>query len=165
MKRNKTVLILYLTFVSMLSFQYLSAQRDPKAELEDAKKAIAESNELYFQAFAKNDASIFISRYAEDCWIMPPNSPALCGPDASGNFFQAGYNQLGIRNGKLITIDVCGISEDMVAEIGFYKLYDAGNTEFDDGKFIVLWKKTAKGWKMWRESFNSSRSKKKEMHT
>ena len=160
MKKKIMFITLCLAAVSMLSFDHASAQSDTKADLEDARKAIAESNELYFQAFAKNDAPLFICRYAEDCWIMLPNAPALCGPNAANDFFQRGYNQFGVRNGKLITVDVYGVSEDIVAEVGFWKLFNVGNIEIDDGKFIVLWKKTPKGWKMWRESFNSSRSKK-----
>jgi ketosteroid isomerase-like protein len=27
----------------------------------------------------------------------------------------------------------------------------------DEGKYLVLWKKTAKGWKMFRDSFSSNR--------
>lgn len=151
---------LCLAAASVLPFEQLSAQSDAKANLEDARKAITESNELYFQAFEKNDASLFINRYAEDCWIMLPNAPALCGPNAAKDFLRRGYDQFGIRNGKLITADVYGVSEDVVAEVGFYKLFNVSNIEFDDGKFIVLWKKTSQGWKMWRESFNSSRSRK-----
>ena len=104
--------------------------------------------------------SKFINLYAEDCWIMVPNALTLCGPDAPGGFFQTAYNKLGIRNGKFITTDVYGIREGIVAEIGFWKLYNIGNIEFDDGKFLRLWKKTPKGWKIWRDSFSSSRSRK-----
>jgi len=160
MKRKKIFIILYLATISMLSVGYLSAQPNVKTNLEEAKKAIATSNEMYFRAFVKNDMAAFINLYAEDCWIMPPNAPALCGPDAPGGFFQKAYNKLGVRNGKFITIDVYGVSDDIVAEIGFCKLYDADNIEFGDGKFLVLWKKTPKGWKRWRDSFNSNRSQK-----
>ncbi len=156
MKKKKDFIILYFAGISMLLFQYVSAQSNSNTYLEEAKKAIAASNEIYFQAFAKNDASMFTGLYAKDCWIMPPNAPALCGPDAPANFFQTAYNKFGIRNGKFIIIDVYGISKDIVAEIGFWKVYDAGNIEFDNGKFLVLWKKTSGGWKMWRDSFNSS---------
>jgi ketosteroid isomerase-like protein len=148
-----------LATTSMLPFEPLLAQIDTPSNLTEARKAIAESNDQYFLAFEKNDPSLFVNRYAEDCWIMLPNAPALCGPTAAKDFLQGGY-QFGIRNGKLITDDVYGVSENVVAEVGFYKLYNISNIEFDDGKFIVLWKKTAQGWKMWRESFNSSRSKK-----
>jgi ketosteroid isomerase-like protein len=157
MTKRKIFSILYLAAISMLPFGYISAQSDPKANLEEAKQAIAASNEIYFQSFAKNDASLLINRYADDCWIMAPNAPALCGPNAAGDFFRKGYS-LGVRNGKFITVDVYGISEDIVAEIGFWKVYNAGDSEVDDGKFLVLWKKTPKGWKMWRDSFSSNRN-------
>jgi len=156
--------ILFFTAIQIILLLFLfldcRGQQATNANLEEAKKAIAASNEIYFLAFAKNDTSLFTSLYAEYCWIMPPNVPALCGPKAPHDFFQTAYNQFGIRNGKFITIDVYGISEDIVAEIGFWKLYNAGNVEFDDGKFLVLWKKTSKGWKIWRDSFNSSRPRK-----
>jgi ketosteroid isomerase-like protein len=157
---KKLFIGLCLAVASMLPLASIFAQTGSITSLEDARKAIAESNELYFQAFAKNDVSLFVNRYAEDCWIMLPNAPALCGPDAAKDFFRRGYDQFGIRNGKLITVDVYGVSEDIVAEVGFWKLYNVSSVEIDDGKFIVLWKKTFRGWKMWRESFNSSRGKK-----
>jgi ketosteroid isomerase-like protein len=157
---KKIIIVLCVAAASILPFARVLAQSDAKVNLEEARKAIAESNELYFQAFARNDAALFINRYAEDCWIMLPNAPALCGPNAARDFFKAGYDQFGVRDGKLITVDVYGVSEDVVAEVGFWKLYNVSNVEIDDGKFIVLWKRTSQGWKMWRESFNSSRSKK-----
>ena len=159
MKQKTTVLFLG-TLIAMLPSYCILAQTKDEATLKNARKAIAASNELYWQAFAKNDSSLFVDRYAEDCWIMSPNAPTACGPDAPGNTFRAGYAKYGIRNGKFVTVDVYGVSDDIVAEVGFWKVYDAANTEFDDGKFLVLWKKTPKGWKMWRDSFNSNRSKK-----
>jgi ketosteroid isomerase-like protein len=157
--KNRFYTIFRLAAMSMLPLGLVSAQSDSKTILEEARKAIAASNEIYFQAFVKNDPALLINRYAEDPWIMLSNAPALCGPDAVSDFFKIGYN-LGVRNGKLLSIDVYGISEDIVAEIGFWKLYDGANIEFDDGKFLVLWKKTPKGWKMWRLSSSSSRLKK-----
>lgn len=129
------------------------------AELEVAKKAIAKSNDIYFQAFSKGDSSIFIERYAEDCWIMPPNTSSLCGVDAPLEFFKTAYNKFGLRDGKFITIDVSGNGKGFVTEVGFWESYDAEHKMFDHGKFLVLWKKTPKGWKMFRDSFSSDLDK------
>lgn len=128
-----------------------------ESALEEAKKAIAESNEIYFQAFVKRDSSIFINRYAEDCCIMAPNAPALCGPDAALKFYKIAYDELGLRNGKFITTKVYGLSDEFVTEEGFWQSFDANNVMMDDGKFLVLWRKTNKGWKMYRDSFSSNR--------
>ena len=142
-----------------LLFFHCQAQPTINAGLEEAKKAIAASNEIYFQAFAKGDSSLFIDRYAKDCWIMLPNTPALCGADAPLEFFKMAYNKLGLRNGKLITIDVFGDGVEFVTEEGFWQSFDANNKLFDNGKFLVLWKKTPDGWKMFRDSISSDREK------
>ncbi len=127
-----------------------------EANLEEAKKAIAESNDIYFQAFVKGDSSIFIDRYAEDCCIMAPDTPALCGKDAALTFFKVAYNEIGLRNGKFITTQVYGDGVNFVTEEGLWQSFDANGKLFDDGKFLVLWKKTPEGWKMFRDSFSSN---------
>jgi ketosteroid isomerase-like protein len=124
--------------------------------LEEARKAIAASNEVYFQAFVKGDSSLFIERYADDCCIMAPGLPALCGTDAPCRFFRTAYHDIGLRNGKFITTGVYGLGDGYVVEEGLWQSFGANQMMFDDGKFLVLWKKTAKGWKMFRDSFSSN---------
>jgi ketosteroid isomerase-like protein len=135
------------------------SQRATNVHLEEAKKAIKTSNEIYFQAFVKGDSSIIIDCYAKDCWIMPPNAPALCGVDAPLEYFKTAYNTFGLRNGKFITIDIFGDGLEFVTEQGFWQSFDANNKLLDNGKFLVLWKKTPDGWKMFRDSFSSDREK------
>lgn len=124
--------------------------------LEEARKAIAASNEVYFQAFVKGDSSLFIERYADDGCIMAPGLPALCGTDAARRFFRTAYHDIGLRNGKFITTGVYGLGDGYVVEEGLWQSFGANQMMFDDGKFLVLWKKTAKGWKMFRDSFSSN---------
>jgi len=140
----------------LLLYGSASAQQ---SGLEEAKVAIAKSNDIYFQAFAKGDSSIFIQRYAKDCWIMAPNAQAWCGEGAPLDFFRTAYHQAGLRNGKFITIDVFGDGKEYVTEIGFWQSFDASNKLFDNGKYLVLWKKTPEGWKMFRDSFSSDQNK------
>jgi ketosteroid isomerase-like protein len=158
MKRNVLRLI-RLTGVICLFYGCNAQQPSEKLNLGEAKKAIAASNAIYFQAFAKDDSSIFINRYATDCWIMPPNAPALRGPDAPLKFFKTAYNKFGLRNGKFITLEVFGDGKEFVTEVGLWQSFDTHNTLFDNGKFLVLWKKTPGGWKMFRDSFSSDRDK------
>lgn len=155
MKRNKTFIVLHLMVLSLLFRSAAIAQSG--ADLEEAKKAIAESNNIYFQAFVKHDSSIFTNRYAEDCCIMAPNAPARCGPHAALEFFHIAYDQFKLRNGKFITLHVYGDGKEYVTEEGLWQSFDANNVLMDDGKFLVLWKKTPKGWKMFRDSFSSNR--------
>jgi len=99
---------MYLVIVILTICSCTTRQTSPGSGLAEAKKAIAESNDIYFNAFAKGDSSIFINRYAKDCCIMPPNSPAVCGENAPLEFFRIAYYDLGLRNGKFITTDIFG---------------------------------------------------------
>jgi len=139
-----------------------SCQSSPLAEqpqdtdnTEEATKAIAASNALYFQAFAKGDSTILLDRYTPDACLMPPNAPALCGQQAVGAFYRLSYQQLGLRNGKFTTQHVWSSGGSYATEQGLYELRDAQNHVIDNGKYLVLWQKTASGWKMLRDSFNS----------
>lgn len=126
--------------------------------LAEVKKAIAVSNAVYFESFVKNDSSIFTDRYAEDACIMAPNTPQLCGRNEAVKFFRAAYDVYGMRNGKFITTAVYGDGVEFATEEGLWQSFDANGKLFDDGKFLVLWKKTKNGWKMYRDSFSSNRN-------
>jgi ketosteroid isomerase-like protein len=156
MKRTNIFTLIQIITTSLWCY---NCQAQQMANLEEAKKAIAASNAIYFQAFVKADSSIFIDRYAKDCCIMSPNAPALCGADAPLQFFKTAYNKFGLRNGKFITTNVFGDGAEFVTEVGLWQSFDADNKLFDNGKFLVLWKKTPDGWKMFRDSFSSDRAK------
>lgn len=161
MKRSHYLLLITLTGAILLqstACETSSAAR-PAANLDEATKAIAASNAIYFEAFAKGDSSIFIDRYADDCCIMPPDAPPLCGPLAPQEFFRIAYHEIGLRNGKFVTTAIYGDGMEFVTEEGRWQSFDGQGNAFDDGKFLVLWKKTPKGWKMFRDSFSSNRKK------
>src|SRR5687767_6758870 len=107
--------------------------------LVDAKRAIAESNAIYFESFMKNDSSLFIERYAKDACILAPNAPPMCGRDAAAEFFRVAYDQFGLRNGKFITTAVYGDGVEYVTEEGRWQSINEKGELFDDGKFLVLW--------------------------
>jgi ketosteroid isomerase-like protein len=155
MKSNKK-LLLFAALAFMHSI--VNGQSNKDTVLEEAKKAIAASNAIYFESFVKNDSSIFIERYAEDACIMAPNVPAMCGRKAAAAFFRTAYEDHGLKNGKFITTAVYGEGKEFVTEEGFWQSFNAKGELIDDGKFLVLWKKTSKGWKMFRDSFSSNRS-------
>jgi ketosteroid isomerase-like protein len=158
MKNHRKLLLL-----AALAFVYFFVNSQPKKTnentlLEEAKKAIAASNAIYFESFVKNDASIFVERYAEDACIMAPNAPAMCGREAASAFFKTAYEEFGLKNGKFITTAVYGDGKEYVTEEGLWQSFNGGGDLIDDGKFLVLWKKTSTGWKMFRDSFSSNRS-------
>ena len=121
------------------------------------EKIIEENNRKYFAAIEKEDAKAFEKQFAIDCWIMVPNLPIYCGPGAAIDYFNEILLKKGISHGKFIMINLYGIGLDVLAEVGFYQFYDKSDIQFDDGKYIVLWKKTEGQWKRLRETMISSR--------
>lgn len=153
MKTKKILIVCAITLISAFCISESNAQT--KAGLAEAKKAIAASNRIYFSSFVKNDANIFADRYADDCIILAPNSQSFKGRKGALEFFKLGYNA-GLRNGKFITEAVYGDGKAYVTEQGQWQSIDEKGKVTDDGKFLVLWKKTSKGWKMFRDSFSSN---------
>jgi ketosteroid isomerase-like protein len=156
MKNSKNILIMAIV---ALTYSFSYGQSPKNSLLEEAKKAIAASNAIYFESFVKNDPSIFVNRYAEDACILAPDTPAICGREAAAQFFKSAYEDYGLRNGKFITTAVYGDGKEYVTEEGLWQSFDANGKLFDDGKFLVLWKKTPQGWKMFRDSFSSNRTR------
>jgi ketosteroid isomerase-like protein len=153
--------VLMITYLTGIVFACTRSSKTDKAQAdlrEAAAKAIAESNAIYFNAYVHNDSAVFIERYADDACILAPNAPTMCGREAVARFFRESYNQYGMRNGKFITTAIYGDGKEYVTEEGLWQSFDAAGNLFDDGKFLVLWKKTEKGWKMYRDSFSSNRN-------
>ena len=145
--------------IAAASFSSCSNGKCAKCEanainLDSVKATIASSNQLFTDAFTKADSSLLIERYTTDGCILAPNMPALCGTQQIAGFYRAAYDQMGMRNIKLTTTQVYG-SGAYVTEEGTYELFAAENKSIDKGKFLVLWKKTDVGWKMYRDIFNS----------
>jgi ketosteroid isomerase-like protein len=147
----------YVVFIAIMIACDTKSTLKNESTLADAEQAIRESNAIYFESFVKNDSSIFINMYAEDACILAPNAPLLCGRQAAADFFRIAYNDFGLRNGKFITTAIYGSGEEYVTEEGQWQSFDANGNLFDDGKFLVLWRKTNAGWKMYRDSFSSNR--------
>jgi ketosteroid isomerase-like protein len=161
MKQNKIFLAFCLSLALFSCNQSKTENKmvDTDFNSEEVKKAIAESNAIYFESFVKNDSSIFINRYAKDACIMAPNAPQICGHEEAAKFFRVAYDEYGMRDGKFITTAIYGDGVEYVTEEGLWQSFNAKGELFDDGKFLVLWKKTSDGWRMFRDSFSSNREK------
>jgi ketosteroid isomerase-like protein len=85
---------------------------------------------------------------------MGANAPMMCGKEGIAKFFRSNYND-GLRNGRFFTTAVYGDGNEYVTEEGIGEVFDAKGKLISRGKYLVLWKKTSNGWKMFRDSFSS----------
>jgi len=111
-------------------------------------------NARYSQAFIKGDSSLFTSCYSPDACLLPANSPAICGRAGQLAFYRFAYRS-GIRKIEFHTIALFGLSGTTVTEQGDYEMSGGDGSTLGKGKYLVVWKKTATGWLMFRDMFNS----------
>jgi len=122
-------------------------------DLASAKTSIEAMNVKFSESFKKGDSAAIASYYADDAWMLPPNSEPVKGAGIVslwGSFIQMGFKDL-----KLMTDEVSG-NQDQLAETGHYELYGAGNKMMDNGKYVVVWKPVNGGWKLYRDIWNTS---------
>ena len=130
-------------------------QSKKNQQLEEARKAIIASNAIFSDLANKGDGSI-LTRYTDDACLLPPNSAPVCGKGNIQNFFKNGPKV----HSNFIIQHIYGDGNDFVTEESNYELFDINNNKIDEGKVIVIWKKTADGWKMHRDMFSSNRAPK-----
>jgi ketosteroid isomerase-like protein len=159
MKTIKKILLIVIMASVHFVANAQSNKSNENALLEEAKKAIAHNNAIHFNLYAKNDGSV-VKLFAEDACILMPNAPALCGREGIAKFFKDAFETGGVRSGKITTLNIYGDGREFVTEEGLYQVFDVNGKLVDDGKTLVLWKKTKDGWKDFRDSFSSNHAQK-----
>jgi ketosteroid isomerase-like protein len=147
-------IILFLSLMATICICQAQSKKD--LQLEQARKAIMASNAIYSDLANKNDGSI-LTRYTDDACLLPPNSAPVCGGNNILNFFKNGPKV----HSKFVIQHIYGDGNDFVTEESYYELFDLNNNKLDEGKVMVIWKKTKDGWKMHRDMFSSNRASQK----
>ena len=121
------------------------------------RQAIEANNKAFVEAFNRGEAGTVADLYTNDALLLPPNSPMIAGRTGIGEFWQklitAGLKAVSLDTER---VDVCG---DTAYEVGHYALtipIAAGGTVTDKGKYIVVWKREGRNWKLTRDIWNTS---------
>jgi ketosteroid isomerase-like protein len=114
---------------------------------------IVEANEIFMDAFNNQDAEAMGVAYTQDAQLLPPNGDFVNGREAVADFWGFLFN-LGFDGVILETLEVHG-NGNIVSEVGLFTLYLNGQF-FDNGKYIVVWKKVQGKWYLHRDIWNSS---------
>lgn len=147
--------ILIASIICLSFITQVCAQTDQGSIPKETSALIAALNRIYSQAFEKHKAELILRCYAEDASILAPNAPTINTPQGILAFFNGGYAH-GIRKITFHTTKLFGYSGTFVNEEGRYELKNGQGKTIDEGKYIVVWKKTDSGWKMYRDIFNTN---------
>jgi uncharacterized protein (TIGR02246 family) len=128
------------------------------SQSQSAQKAIEANTKQFIEAFNKGDAAAVANMYTMDARVLPPNAEMVEGRANIQKFWQ-GAITAGL---KLSTLETVNVEQqgNIAVEIGRYTSTmpgAGGTTTTDQGKYVVLWKRDGKSWKLAVDIFNTNR--------
>src|SRR5512134_3310042 len=127
----------------------------PAAPPADVTPEIEAAGAAFAAAMNAGDAAGIANLYTTDAQLLPPNAPMVTGR-ADIETVWRGMIDAARPGVKVSTVEAVGM-DSMAVEVGRYVLTDSTGTAFDEGKYMVLWRRTAEGWRMHRDIWNSDR--------
>jgi uncharacterized protein (TIGR02246 family) len=119
----------------------------------DLRAEIAKQDQAWQKAYNAGDAAALTALYAPDAKVMAPGAEPASGTAAIKAFFTKDVAS-GAKN-TLTQKDVVGFG-DYALETGGYVATTADGKHLDHGPFMTLYKKVGGGWKIYRDTWNSS---------
>jgi ketosteroid isomerase-like protein len=124
------------------------------AQTAGPRAAIEAANARFSADFAKGDVKAVASHYTATAWAFPPNDDIARGREAIGKLWK-GAMDAGIKEVKLVTVEV-EAHGDAAHEVGTYVLTGEGGKTLDTGKYVVVWKREGRQWRIHRDIWNTS---------
>jgi uncharacterized protein (TIGR02246 family) len=120
-------------------------------------KAIKQANDRAVKAFRRGDTVAYALEYTEDAVLLPPNSEKIQGRKAIEESIRRMLSRPGARDMEFTYDEMfeCGETATLVG--GYVlRIYLTGQAPFvENGKYVCVWKRTADGWKLHRDIYNS----------
>jgi uncharacterized protein (TIGR02246 family) len=117
------------------------------------KVAIEAANAKWMEFFNKGDFDGVASLYTTDATAFPPGSGMVKGRAAIGAMWKNMAEQVG--DPKVTTLDVKRLGPSAAREIGTFSLQTKGpNPKEVTGKYLVVWEKVGKDWKLAADIWN-----------
>lgn len=125
-----------------------------EGQTDNPQKAIEQANAEFGRTFAQGDASAIAGLYTEKARLLPPNADVIEGRSAIEAFWK-GVMDAGVKDIELKSVEVEAFG-DTIVEQGTATLYGKDKAVLDRGKYIVVWKRVDKKWKLHRDCWNTS---------
>lgn len=123
----------------------------------EVRQAIDAVNLRFSEGFLKGDPSLTASVYAEDAVVCPPNSEMIRGRNAIAAFWDS-VMKMGVKEAVLTTVELSG-RNNTLQELGtgVLTIQPEGQAAVEQRvKYVVVWTRTADGWKYQWDIWNSS---------
>jgi len=141
-----------LAGVLLVSF-LAGCQSAPKQDPTALRSALDTTNRQFMEAFSNKDGAALGLLYTEDAIALPPGAVQVEGRAAVEAMWKSMLS-LPLSAFELKTAEIGGGIET-AWERGQYRLLQNDGSVADAGKYVVVWKQTAAGWRIHRDIWNS----------
>jgi uncharacterized protein (TIGR02246 family) len=136
-----------LAFIVQLGLAGLAAAQNAAIDAANAK---------WMEFFNKGDFDGVASLYTADATAFPPGSAMVKGRAAIGAMWKGMAEQM--TDPKVTTIEVKRLGPAAAREIGTFSLKTKGATPKEvTGKYVVIWQKVGKDWKLATDIWNEGK--------
>ena len=142
--------------VSLIAIAGCGPRSQAPADTTADEAALKADPENWFRAYIAGDADAVAALYAEDGFLMPPGAAALKGRAAIREFIAADSAQTKAA-GLTLSLDEItgvGVAGDTGWLSGTFTMKNASGGDVDHGKFLSVYRKSAEGWKLLRDTWN-----------
>ena len=120
------------------------------------RAAIDAANAKWMDSFNKGDFDGVASLYTADATAFPPGSAMMKGRAAIGAMWKGMAEQ--VTEPKLTTLDVKRLGPAAAREIGTFSLKTKDSPPKEiTGKYVVIWQKVGRDWKLATDIWNESK--------
>ncbi len=117
------------------------------------KDAIKAANKVLLRHLAAGNAAAIAACYSKKAVLLPPGAAALKGAKNIAGYWAGAIGQ-GVKTAKLKTQEVDELGTTAI-ECGVFTLKGAGGALLGAGKYLVVWKRQDRAWKLHRDIFNA----------
>jgi len=154
MIKKSILLSLSIVAGAICSGPLFAQQESKNLPLANAEKQIRAVNRRLSKNLASGKIDEVAACYTTDAQFMVPNMPSVTGKTGIKAVY-LGMFQSGATNLDLSTQEVSG-NGNFLEEVGTYTLSTPTGKQLDQGKYLVVWKKEANDWKLFRDCFNTN---------
>jgi ketosteroid isomerase-like protein len=130
-----------------------SCARPPSEDPAALRAGVVEAEREFVAAFAAKDAQALGLLFTEEAALLPPNAEPVLGREAITKYW-ASLLILPLTEIRLELVDLYGSGETVTGE-GRYALIGEQEHQVEVGKSLIVWKKTAQGWRIHRDLWNA----------
>jgi uncharacterized protein (TIGR02246 family) len=136
---------------------FLLASASAQDKTKTVRTALDSVNRQFSDAVKKGDAASIAKLYAKDAQLYPPGEPIVSGHDNIQKYW-SGFIEKGMKGLALNATEVYTMGNH-AAELGTFTVTGADGKKLDEGKYVVIWKKSGNQWQLYRDSWSSNGSK------